>query len=104
MAGVGRGVGGGVLRLGLQGGDVAHLDVVDDEAVERPGTGAGGGQAQDRGTAQEEATAWVLAGLRGAAAPTGLVVLAGLGRLGRAESVGAVHDSTVSRPCVPGVG
>ena len=96
--------GGGVLRLGLQSGDVADFHMVDDEAVERPGAGAGGGQAQDGGAPQEEAAARVLAGRRGAVAPAGVVVLAELGRLGRAEGVGAVHDSTVSAPCMPDVG
>jgi len=46
----------------------------------------------------------VLAGRGGAVAPAGVVVLAGLGRLGRAEGVGAVHDSTVSAPRMPDVG
>ena len=96
--------GGGVLRLGLQSGDVADFHMVDDEAVERPGAGAGGGQPQDGGATQEEAAARVLAGRRGAVAPAGVVVLAGLVGLGRVESVGAVHDSTVSAPRMPGVG
>ena len=93
-----------LLRLGLQGGDVVDLHVFDDEAVERPGAGAGGGQAQDGGASQEEAAARVLAGRRGSVAPAGVVVLAGLVGLGRAEGVGAVHDSTVSAPRMPGVG
>ena len=45
---------------GLVGGDVGDLGVVDDEAVQRPGARAGGGQSQDGGATHEEASAGVL--------------------------------------------